>query len=232
MSSRLSCPGHTSHGFPARRTQQLCSLYLTLLLTPAALPLTSAARSQRLAYFSTEYRLVDSVGHAAKEATNKLHPQAIPDCSNAYVAIDSNVGPVKYQQIAASIQGLTTGTQHLPLVTIDSILQNQPTYGLHRQDKCPDAQVNGQNSFSVRMEPGMTHQSAQQEMRKYFISFTARNDAGSCSGVATNCMPEGKACITPPSAALYDSTSCSLYPFRRANSLNWSELQQGTEFAT
>lgn len=203
-----------------------------LLLTCAALSPISAARSQRLFDLYTEIKVVNSTGDAAKEAINKLRPQALPDCSNAYVAIDSNVGPVKYQQIAASIQGLITDTQHLPLVTIDSILQNQPTYGLHRQDKCPDAQINGQNSFSVRMEPGMTHQYDQQEMRKYFISFTARNDAGSCSGVATMCVQEGKACVTPPSAALYDSTSCSLIPFRRANSMNWSELQQGTEFAT
>lgn len=225
------------------RTVQLCSLYFAVTIALSAPAFANAARAHQtlgvVKHAALPRIVVIGKDSAVAEATNMLTLQGgghiAPNCSRAHMVVDSNSGPVKHQQIAATVQGVMGDPQQASAITIDSILQNEAPFGLHQYDKCPDAQINGPNSFSIRNEHGRAYQDMyiQQERRTYFISFTARNDAGLCNGVVPVCFTDeslDEACLLRPDDALYDSMSCSKYPFRRAKSLNWSPLQRATEF--
>lgn len=219
------------------RTLQLCSLYLALTAVLSASTHANAARSYGVLECKHPHLpLVSTTGNNASVAVKVAQTgnQTAPSCSNVYVSISSHAGPVKNQQVAAAIQGVFKTPHQTSAITITSILQNEAPYGLHQHDKCPDAQINGGSSFSVRVEHPRSYEDIQAKPkgRTYFISFTARSTAGSCNGVATMCLPEGSDCHMHHNEALFDSMSCSLFPFRRVDSLNWSSWQSALDSGT
>lgn len=225
-----------------RQAGQLCSRYLALfalLLAPVPAQtarshgiLSSLQQSLREPTEATGIRSTLFVEPGASNSSLKQTANiTVPVCSSAYAIItDSNAEgrwPVQHQQIAAAIHGVAAAGNQDTVITITSILQNEALYGLHRLDRCPDAQINGQNSFSLRVEHGATNSAVQpiRSGRTYYVRFTARNDAGFCNGVVPMCIPNGSDCLMHDNDALYDSLSCSLFPFLRAGSLDWSDWE-------
>lgn len=142
--------------------------------------------------------------HTADILHHKI-PAVIPTCTDAYAVLGDPVLPNDKlfggRSLYVSIAGVTHPAGHQPLVSIDSILQNEPAFSQHQQDACPVAEVTGPSSvFLTRKYAGIaaTSSNGMQKGCTYYIVFTARNRAGfSCSGMVEACVPfEGQSDCT------------------------------------
>jgi hypothetical protein len=132
-------------------------------------------------------------------------PFAPPDCSHAAASLSSLWPPDHRLASALSIIGVKDNAPSNSIsMSINSIAQDEPTSGLGSGDTAPDAKINPDGTFFLRAE-----RSGAGDGRVYHIAFTASDGyGGSCTGVATVCVPhdkgQGSTCVDQGS--LYDST--------------------------
>lgn len=140
-----------------------------------------------------------------------------PLCSDAHAVVVANqeetFGHKPGTQTRISIQALGDRPEQVAFV-ITGIKQNEPTSGLYPGDHCPDAQVDGLGSLSLRLENSqMTadeNRHSGHQGRTYYISFAAKLGDAACEGVVSVCIPAigSDSCAAFQQDVLYDSTVC------------------------
>jgi hypothetical protein len=136
---------------------------------------------------------------------------AAPDCSNARPSV-ATIWPPNHKMVAVSILGVADPDGDAVTITIDRIMQDEPTNGTGDGNTCPDAQGLGTSTAQLRAE-----RSGNGNGRVYTIFFTARDGRGaSCQGTVKVCVPHSNNRSCVDGGALFDSTSCatSLASFR------------------
>lgn len=125
---------------------------------------------------------------------------AVPNCSSASPS-QSTLWPPNHKMVPISI-GVTDDDGDTVAVTIDSIMQDEPTNGTGDGDKSPDGSGVGTSTARVRAE-----RSGNGDGRIYEIAFTADDgNDGMCSGVVQVGVPHSVKSTPVNSGATYDST--------------------------
>lgn len=126
------------------------------------------------------------------------------DCSQA-VATPTKIWPANHRFQPVSISGVTSSDGGEVALTVDAVMQSEPTHGAGSGATCPDARGIGTSIAEVRAE-----RAGDNRGRVYSILFTASNALGSsCSARVDVCVPhdaETGSCEAP--AAAHDSTVC------------------------
>ena len=209
----------------SRRSLCLCTCLWVLALASQQLPQAAAARELRLSGHLEVS--VYKVSRAAVEADvresripdpsagTKQRAGMAPVCSGAYVDVQLSdlSGFSSWGSFApARIAGVEEPSGQHVVVAITDIRQNEAAQSHGQEGSCGDAQVNGLNSFFLRYVANEdSNDSSFSPGRSYYVSFTARNEAGlACEGRAELCIPRnGYAyCHTVPTEDFYDSRSC------------------------
>ena len=208
----------------SRRNFCLCTFLWMLAVTSQHLPQATAACKIRLSchlevsvYSSSRAAIgADAIGSRIPDppATTEQNLRTPPVCNGAYVDVQLSDLPSFSPWgsfMPARIAGIEEPSGQHVVVAITDIRQNEPQS--HDQDgSCGDAQVNGLNSFFLRYVANEDSDHSSFSLgRSYFVSFTARNEAGlACEGRAELCIPRnGYAyCHTVSTEDFYDSRAC------------------------
>jgi len=141
------------------------------------------------------------------DCTPPTPPNDPPACAGAF-ADPGQLWPPNHKWKAIAIGGVTDPDGDEVVVTIDSILQDEPVDAIGNGDgnTCPDGDGVGTGSASVRAE-----RAGGGDGRVYHIGFTATDASGdTCQGTVAVCVPHdqgnGNECIDQ--GGLFDSTVC------------------------
>lgn len=130
-----------------------------------------------------------------------LNLNAPPDCSGAYPSIGI-LWPVNHQMVAIEIMGVVDPDGDPITITIDSIFQDEPVFGIGSGKTAPDGAGVGTSIALVRAE-----RSGVGNGRVYHIFFTATDAYGhACSGEVLVSVPLAVAFTAVDDGALFDST--------------------------
>lgn len=207
---------------------QLCkSVTWCVAFLPLCLPRSSGRLFGDLAVPSKALRdsqlqqLTYAGGHTNTVQTSSLvdNVRYHPLCSRAHAvlshgALDSPNSPGTL--LGLSIQGFDDETEQVA-VSIHGVKQNEATSGLFAKDQCPDAELLGDNSWSIRLENGQMRTDTNSKMahkgRTYYISFSAETRETACEGVVSICVPVigSDSCTASQEDALFDSTMCPIF---------------------
>jgi hypothetical protein len=127
-----------------------------------------------------------------------------PACDDAFAG---DLWPPNHKMRDLDIQGVVDPEGDEIIITIDSIVQDEPTDARGNGDgnTCPDGDGIGTGVASVRAE-----RAGGGDGRVYHVGFTATAEGGSCQGTVQVCVPHdqggGSTCIDQ--GGLFDSTAC------------------------
>lgn len=181
-----------------RQIGSLCSfISLSALLFSAAQLSEARELHDLLRHTQMRSHLLASGNLRTPDNLHHKIAEVIPICTDAHVVLGDPVLPDDKlfggRSLYISIAGVTDPAGQQPLVSVDSILQNEPAFSQHQQDACPVAELTGPSNVFLRHEYAGTEATGSNAMRKgctYYIVFTARNRAGcSCSGMVKACVP-------------------------------------------
>lgn len=152
--------------------------------------------------------LCDSV-LCTEASGGQCEPQC-PDCGEARSSI-ARIWPPNHQFVTGTVEGVTDPQGQEVEITIDTVMQDEPTDSVGDGRTCPDAQGVGEaQPFSVRAERSGAKK-VPGDGRVYHIFFTATDpDGNTCEGSVTTCVPHdqrpGARCVDQ--GPLYDSSRC------------------------
>jgi len=146
-----------------------------------------------------------------------------PDCGAAEASV-RKLWPVDHALHDVTVGGVTDADGDPVALTIISVMQDEPANGTGDGNSCPDAEITGDDTVSLRAErSGIT------DGRVYHVNFMAEDGlGGSCTGEVTVCVPHNRktrrGCIDQ--GPLFDSTShCAAAP-TKVKKRNFSRTQR------
>jgi hypothetical protein len=123
------------------------------------------------------------------------------DCADA-VPSQESLWPPNHKLVEIEVLGLVNACGQPALITVDSILQDEPTNGLGDGDTSPDGFGVGTSAAEIRAERSGTGNG-----RVYHIGFTADDGlGGGCTGEVLVGVPHDKKDEAIDDGPIYDST--------------------------
>lgn len=167
---------------------------------------------QTLTYPGATYLRYSVVSHDGKRIyttdvlNNNLYVLEVinqpPDCANA-VSSKESIWPANHKFVAVDILGVTDPDGDIPIISIESIYQDEPVEDTGDGGFAPDGQGVGTSQAEVRAE-----RNGAGNGRVYHIGFTASDDhGGTCSGTVLVSVPksQNKKNVVIDDGTLYDS---------------------------
>ena len=145
----------------------------------------------------------DPLGTQASDAdlSHYLGETVEPGCADA-VASQESLWPANHKLVEIEILGVVDACRQPAAITIDSIMQDEPTNGLGDGDTSPDGFGVGASTAEIRAERSGTGNG-----RVYHIGFTADDGRGGiCTGEVLVGVPHDKKDVAIDDGPNYDST--------------------------